>query len=119
MWKTTTFMQRYSWLANLLTLFGNPPGFPRILHKSDLEPCHIIQGTEHYLDKAGTSGYFKSLSDLGPLIQKHPTLPDCYFIGTEYLRVPDLHTSKYLRSLGVVFRHRCTRDADGRWNLLF
>ena len=45
-------------------------------------------------------------------------LPDCYEVkGGGYLRVPDLKTSRYLRTLGESFTIACKKAEDGSWTL--
>lgn len=108
--QTTTFAQRYAWLQDLMRFFA--PCSVRILHKSALEPCHPIHGTEYYTDEKGAFGTFVETGRF----TKHPTLPDVYLTDTgDYLKVPDLKTSVFLRTLGPVFSVPCTRTPDGAW----
>jgi len=113
----STFEQRYIWLKELLKFFGNIPGFPRFIHKSQLEKQHKIRGQESYLDEIGTIGYYSEEQGELVKIKKH-SLPDCYLIDDSYLRVPDLKTSLYLRTLGSEFELRCLRNDDGSWNIV-
>jgi hypothetical protein len=113
----STFEQRYEWLKNLLKFFGNVKGFPRIIHKSNLEPHHRIRGTESYTDDIGSTGYYSEEKGEIVRIKKH-SLPDCYIIGDSYLRVPDLKTSLHLRTLGDTFEARCIKNDDESWSLV-
>lgn len=113
----STFEQRYNWLKNLLQFFKPISGFPRFVHKSKLEKHHTIRGQESYTDELGGTGYYSE--DIGQLVKiKKHTLPDCYIIEDSYLRVPDLKTSKYLRTLGQDFELKCIRNEDGSWSLV-
>lgn len=113
----STFEQRYKWLKELLKFFGNIQGFPRFIHKSQLEKHHKIRGQESYIDEIGTTGYYSEEKGELVKIKKH-TIPDCYLIGDSYLRVPDLKTSKYLNTLGQEFELRCLKHEDGSWSLV-
>lgn len=113
----STFEQRYEWLKELLRFFGDIPGFPRLVHKSKLEKHHKIRGQEMYLDEIGSSGYY--VEDAGDMVKiKKHTIPDCYIVEDSYLRVPDLKTSQYLRTLGEEFTLRCSKNDDGSWSLV-
>lgn len=113
----STFEQRYNWLKDLLKFFQVVPGFARFIHKSNLEKHHKIRGQESYLDEIGSNGYYSEEKGELVKIKKH-ILPDCYLIGDSYLRVPDLKTSQYLRTLGSEFELRCDRNDDGSWSIL-
>lgn len=113
----STFEQRYNWLKDLLKFFKHIPGYPRFIHKSALEKHHGIRGQESYTDDIGSTGYYSE--DIGQIVKiKKHTLPDCYMVEESYLRVPDLKTSKYLRTLGDEFELKCTRNEDGSWVLV-
>jgi hypothetical protein len=112
----STFEQRYEWLKDLLKFFGEIKGFPRFIHKSQLEKHHKVRGQESYTDEIGTNGYYAEQTGELVKIKKH-SLPDCYIINDSYLRVPDLKTSQYLKTLGDEFEMRCLRNDDGSWSI--
>jgi hypothetical protein len=73
---------------------------------------------ENYTDDIGSTGYYSELD--GQFVKfKKLTLPDCYeCLSGGYLRVPDLKTSLYLRTMGSEFELRCKENGDGSWSLL-
>jgi len=111
----SSFKQRYDWLKDLLK-FIVPIGF-NLLHKSEITH-HKIRGEEVYLDDIGSPGYYRDIVvDSNLVTVKKLAIPDCYQIGEDYLRVPDLKTSEYLRTLGNVFELKCVNNGDGSWSI--
>lgn len=110
----SSFKQRYDWLKDLLK-FIVPLNF-KLIHKSELTH-HKIRGEEVYLDDIGTPGYYRDV-DSNLVTVKKLAIPDCYQIGEDYLRVPDLKTSEYLRTLGSVFELSCVNNGDGSWSMV-
>ena len=87
-----------------------------LLHKSQLTH-HKVRGEEVYLEDIGTPGYYRDV-DNNLVTVKKLAIPDCYQIGEDYLRVPDLKTSEYLRTLGNVFELSCANNGDGSWSMI-
>jgi hypothetical protein len=113
----STFEQRYEWLKELIKFIQPIPNFPRFIHKSQLEAHHKIRGQESYIDEIGSCGFYSE--EAGQLVKiKKLGLPDCYQIEDSYLRVPNLKTSQYLRTLGKEFQLRCVKNEDGSWSLV-
>jgi hypothetical protein len=113
----STFEQRYNWLKDLLKFITPVQGFPRLIHKSQLEKHHKIRGQESYIDDIGSCGFYSE--EAGQMVKiKKLALPDCYQVEDTYLRVPDLKTSQYLRTLGKEFQLRCVKNEDGSWSLV-
>jgi hypothetical protein len=109
----SSFKQRYDWLKDLLK-FIVPLNF-KLIHKS--ESKHKVRGEEVYLDDIGTPGYYRDI-ETNLVTVKKLTIPDCYQIGEDYLRVPDLKTSQYLRTLGQSFELACVNNGDGSWSMI-
>lgn len=119
----STFRQRYEWLKDLISTFtSHVPGTVKLIHKSDLQPTVKIRGYEEYSeDKIGSLGYFSEAKDPGIIVNVTKlSTPDCYIIDEDrgYMRVPDIGTSFYLRSLGDSFKCRCVDNQDGSWSLV-
>ena len=112
----SNFEQRYNWLKDWLKLcVGHVPGTAKFIHKSDIGN-RKIRGYEMYTNDVGSKGFFRE-NDSKVSVKKMP-LPDCYEVsGGGYLRVPDLKTSQYLRTLGNEFSVACTKEEDGSWSL--
>ena len=112
----SNFEQRYHWLKDWLKLcVGHVPGTAKFIHKSDIGN-RKIRGYEMYTADIGSKGFFRE-NDNKVSVKKMP-LPDCYEVsGGGYLRVPDLKTSQYLRTLGNEFSVACTKEEDGSWSL--
>ena len=113
----STFEQRFEWLKSLLKFIHPVSNFPRFIHKSQLGPQHKCRGQESYTDEIGTFGYYSEESGQLIKIKKH-ILPDCFQIEDSYLRVPDLKTSQFLRTMGAEFELRCLKNDDGSWSLV-
>jgi len=120
----STFKQRQEWLSELLKMFTyNIPGkTAHLIHKSQYTFADTnIRGYEYYSEETiGKQGYFveKDTSTLVKIRALH--IPDCYEIidKKEYLKVPDLKTSLYLRSKGKEFECRCIQNTDNSWSLV-
>jgi hypothetical protein len=109
----STFQQRYEWIPKLMNrFFKNIPGLPTIIHKSVIGE-QPIKGYEIYTDVPGSKGFY--IENSKTLITKSE-IPDVYFIsGTEnYIQVPNIKTSSYLRSLGDSFELEL-EEQDGLW----
>lgn len=115
----STFQQRYEWLQDWLKEFVyHIPGVTiELKHKSEMKNIRI-RGYETYTDDIGSKGYYRD-GDGSTLVHvKKMNLPDCYEVEEGgYLKVPDLKTSKYLRSLGNEFELRCLQNEDRSWTL--
>jgi hypothetical protein len=105
----TTFKQRYDWIEKLMVFFHNIPTLDKIIHKSQSNFDCI--GYEYHSNNIGSYG---SLSNLTKIIKSD--IPDVYFIdGTDnYIQVPNIKTSEYLRSLGDSFSLDI-EEKDGLW----
>ena len=116
----STFRQRYNWLQKLLPLcIQEIPGFAQFVHKSNLDTSIAIRGAEEYPEEIGKPGYYveNDNSDLLQIVKLN--IPDCYeVVGKGYLRVPDLKTSKYLRSKGSEFKCRCIPFDEEFWDIV-
>ena len=114
----STFRQRYEWLKDLLSMFtANVPGTVKLLHKSDV--TFKIRGYEDHNDEIiGRPGYFIENDNSIMVTFVKTDIPDCYkAVGhSGYLKVPDLKTSKYLRSKPSEFQCRCSKNDDS-WTL--
>ncbi len=110
----STFRQRYDWLEKSLSRFHtHVDGMPKFIHKSNLPKCSL-RGYEVYNDVPGSFGFF--VEDDKKQITKGE-LPDVYLIEDSYVRVPDLKTSVFLRSLGTSFELKCSQESDGSWSI--
>lgn len=111
---TTTFKQRYEWLEKILNKFhSHIEGLAKFVHKSNLPKCSL-KGYEIYNNIEGSFGFFVEQDK--KLIKKSD-IPDVYLIEDSYLRVPNLKTSVYLRSLGDEFELKCAQESDGSWSV--
>ena len=112
--KCTNYEKRSSLIENLFEKFYTPiKNFPELIPKSKFDFTGIkLKGYELYTAELGTKGYF--VENTKPKIIKSD-IPDVYFIeGTEnYLRVPDLKTSEFLRLKGLTFELDCEDMQDG------
>ncbi len=119
----STFEQRFRWLKELLSKFTSCIDGVTIdlIHKSDLDFKEIrIRGRECYTDEPGKFGIFEEDDGTKILKIKKLPLPDCYEVeGSGYLKVPNLKTSIYLRSLGNEFQAKCIENEDGGWSIVF
>jgi hypothetical protein len=107
----TTFKQRYEWSRQLCQKFIRS-GLITLIHKSELPSDIKIKGYEEYDNKKGSIGHY--IEDTQTILKTE--IPDVYIVeGKEgYVLVPDLKTSKYLRSLGNEFKLACI-EKDGNW----
>ena len=117
----STFKQRYEWLKELLSTFTRHiEGVTiRLVHKSDFQG--EIKGYEEHLeDIPGKPGYYvEEEPDFEMCTVTRMAIPDCYEIaGKGYLRVPDIHTSVYLRSKGEQFECRCSKYDEEFWDVV-
>lgn len=116
----STFQQRYTWLKTLLTQFTSciDDVTVDLIHKSDLDMSQIkIRGYECYTNEINTPGFFIESSSTRKI--KKLSMPDCYQVeGGGYLRVPDLKTSEYLRSLGNEFELPCEKVDEDSWKII-
>ena len=115
----STFQQRYEWLQAWLPMFTfHAPGTIQLLHKSNWTGKH--RGFEVYTSELGKPGYFTDASVGERVTLVKLPIPDCYEIkGTgEYLRVPTIETSKFLRTKGSLFSAECINNGDGSWSLV-
>jgi hypothetical protein len=114
----STFEKRYEWTRELLSTFTfHVHGTVKLIHKSNYD-FKTIKGYEHHTTETiGKLGYSTSNNTVKI---KALELPDCYEITGKsgYLKVPDLKTSKYLRSLGKTFECECIQNEDTSWSLL-
>lgn len=107
----STFQQRYDWLKKFISIHSQI----KLIHKSDVKTG--IRGYEIYTSEIGSYGHFVEDQQSIKMKIKKLQLPDCYQVGSGYLRVPDMKTSVYLRSLGNEFELMCTDNQDGSWSL--
>ena len=116
----STFKQRYEWTVKLLANFHTHiPGLAKLIHKRDIKDIPL-RGYEVYSAENGEIGKFVELEQ-GELLNVYKTeLPDVYRItGKEgYIRVPDLKTSKWLRTKGDHFSLRCIQCEDDSWEIV-
>lgn len=112
----SSFQQRYDWLQSWLKLcLPHVPGTAKFIHKADLTK-EKVRGYEMYTDDIGSKGFYRD--DDPKICVKKMSLPDCYEVaGGGYLRVPDLKTSQFLRTLGDEFFIACKKEEDGSWIL--
>ena len=112
----SNFQQRSEWLKDWLKVcVGHVLGTVKLIHKADIGQQRI-RGYELYTDDIGSRGYFRENDD--KVCVTKMLLPDCYEVkGGGYLRVPDLKTSRYLRTLGESFTIACKKAEDGSWTL--
>ena len=116
----STFKQRYDWLKDLLKMFtASIPGTVKLIHKSDFKFTKIRGYEEHNDETIGRPGYFVENDNSVIVRFSRLEIPDCYKVvgGVEYLKVPDLKTSKYLRSKPSEFECRCIKNDDQSWIL--
>lgn len=114
----STYEQRYNWLKKLLNTFVKhiPSVTIRLIHKSDAEQYPIRGYEEHPVDNAGKPGYFIEKDDSTTVEVSRLSMPDCYEVnGKGYLKVPDIKTAFYLRSLGERFQCRCVPAEENSW----
>ena len=114
----SSFSQRYTWLEKFLTKFFRETDLsPKFIHKSKAEN-YPIRGYEEHPEAAGKPGYFveKDKSEVLSIVKM--AIPDCYeVVGKGYLRVPDLKTSRYLRTKGDSFSCKCVKYDDEFWDI--
>lgn len=116
----STFKQRYDWLYKLLGRFTTYiEGITiDLIHKQDLGDIDIQGYEEHTEETIGKPGYFIEKDDSQLVNVVRMSMPDCYEInGKDYIRVPNLKTSVYLRSKGETFKCRCIKQDDESWEL--
>lgn len=113
----SSFQQRYEWLQAWMKLcLPYVQGTAKFIHKADLTN-YKIRGYEMYTDDIGGKGFYKDDDGIAKVSVKKMSLPDCYEVAGGYLRVPDLKTSKFLRTLGDEFSLACKKEEDGSWSL--
>jgi hypothetical protein len=115
----STFSQRYEWLPKLLNKFTqHVEGIAKLVHKSEIQGYKII-GYEEHPEEIGKHGYFIEKDDSQELEVTKLAIPDCYEIpGKGYLRVPNIQTSKYLRTKGDKFICKCIPYDDEFWDVV-
>lgn len=110
----TNFKQRSEWIVKLFdNFYTHIKGFPELIPKSKFDFTGIsLKGYEVYTSDIGSKGYFIE-NNKTKIIRSD--IPDVYFInGTEnYLRVPDLKTSEFLRLKDKEFELECEDMNDG------
>ena len=114
----SSFQQRHEWLSGWLKTFVfETPATIKLRHKS--EYTGPVRGYEIYLDDIGKSGFFEEGTGQKVVVAKLP-MPDCYEIRgrNAYLRVPDMKTSRLLKTLGDVFEAVCEDNGDGSYNFV-
>ena len=117
----STFKQRYNWLKELLSFTYCIEGLTiDLIHKDDLDNVSI-KGYEEYDNEAiGKFGYFVKKDDSEILNIISLDIPDCYEIEgkKQYLRVPDIKTSIYLRSKGKKFQCKVKKFDEEFWSVV-
>lgn len=118
----STFSQRYEWLKTFLPSFiGHVEGVTaKFIHKSESSQ-YKIRGYEDHPNEIGKTGFYSDKEDDSQRMQiTRMNMPDCYEVGnTEgYLKVPDIKTSKYLRSKGQSFFCNCIKNDEDSWTLV-
>ncbi len=112
--RSTTYKQRSELISEILSRFYTEiKGFPQIISKSKYDFAgKKLKGYELYTDELGSKGYFVENTKTKII---RSDIPDVYFInGTDnYLRVPDLKTSEYLRSKEKEFELEVEDMGDG------
>lgn len=118
----STFKQRYDWLKDLLSTFTQCIEGVTIdlIHKDDLDNVSIRGYEEHDDETIGKFGYFVEKDDSEILNIISLDIPDCYEIEgkKQYLRVPDIKTSLYLRSKGKKFTCRIKKFDEEFWSVV-
>jgi len=114
----SSFQQRYEWLQSWLKVcVSHIPGTAKFIHKSELTK-ERVRGYEMYTDDIGAKGVYMEDDGVKKVRVKKMALPDCYEVeGGGYLRVPDLETSQYLRTLGAEFSVSGVKEEDGSWTV--
>ena len=112
--KCTNYQQRSDLIEKIWDKFYTPiKGFPELIPKSKFDFSGTkLKGYELYNQDIGSKGIFVENSKIKII---KTDIPDVYFIeGTEnYLRVPDLKTSEFLRLKGLAFELDCEDMQDG------
>ena len=117
----STFRQRYDWLSKFLSRFTHCiEGLTiDLIHKSDINDLPINGYEEYPEETVGKQGYFVPNDDSEVLQIIKLNIPDCYEIpGKGYLRVPNIETSRYLRTKGSTFTCRCKKYDDQFWDIV-
>jgi hypothetical protein len=118
----TTFEERQTLLKSLFQLYT--PCKPFETYRIDLrDNVPDVRGREYYTNERGARGVFiedKPSEDETLQEILKTDIPDVYKIVSngEYLRVPTLALSQYLRTLGSKFELKCTNNKDGTWTPL-
>lgn len=119
--KCTNYEKRSNLIVKLLDKFYTPiKGFPELIHKSKFDFTGItLKGYEIYTDEIGSKGYFvENINTKKTRIIKSD-IPDVYFIyGTEnYIRVPNIQISEFLRLKGLEFDLEVEDMNDGTFTI--
>ena len=115
----STFSQRYNWLKTFLPNFiGYVEGVTaKFIHKSDASN-YKVRGYEDHPNEIGKTGFYVEKEDESQMLQiTRMSMPDCYEVGNTggYLKVPDIKTSRYLRSKGQSFMCKCVKGDEDSW----
>ena len=117
-----TFQQRQEFLRQLYQLYTPCEAFESFSVRLR-EHLTEYRGKEYYSNECGARGIYV---EEGPHVVEgvfevmRGVLPDVYILpaNKEYLRVPTLALSRYLRSLGETFKIPCRSNRDGTWTPL-
>jgi hypothetical protein len=118
----TTFEERQTLLKSLFQFYTHCKSF-ETYHIDLRENVPDVRGREYYTNERGARGVFiEDKPSEDETIQEivKTDIPDVYKLVTnnEYLRVPTLALSQYLRSLGPKFTLKCSNNKDGTWTPL-